>query len=63
MARSKQAIVDEVLEALSRQGFVIIDRDGNCFARAVHDTNSRYPNLVWGVKHSPRTADKPKEEE
>ena len=60
---SQHPETDRVLDALQQQGFLIIDRDGNCFARQVHDTDSQYPTLVWGVKHSPRATDKPKEKQ
>lgn len=62
MARSRQAVVDEVLDALRRQGFLVIDRDGNCFARPLHDAESEHPHLVWGVRHSPyKPTDKQRE--
>lgn len=62
MARSKQATVDEVLDSLARQGFLVIDARGNCFARPLHDTGSPYPHLIWGVQHSPVPTDKQKEQ-
>lgn len=62
MSRPKQAIVDEVLDTLMRQGLLLIDRDGNVFARPVHDTESPYPTLAWGVRHTPLTP-KTKEQE
>ena len=64
MARSKQAVVDEVLDSLARQGFLMIDRSGNCFGRPLYDKSSPYPYLIWGVRHSPHpSTDKPKETE
>lgn len=62
MSRSKQAIVDEVLDTLMRQGLLLIDRDGNVFARPVYDTESPYPTLAWGVRRTPLTP-KTKEQE
>ena len=62
MSRSKQSIVDEVLDALMQQGLLLIDRDGNVFARPVYDTESPYPTLAWGVRHTP-LAQKTKETE
>jgi hypothetical protein len=52
-SRGREQTVDELVNSMVRQGYLVVDWHGNCYARSVEPTGGEYPlGLVRGLVRS-----------